>query len=187
MAMNVVVKPTRMTVEEFHDWVRASPSRPRHELRDGIPYAMMSPERARHVRAKHRVCVALEQATSSSALEVLGDGMSIRIDDWTVYEPDACVSAVPVPDDAVFVTEPLLVAEVLSPATGPVDTGLKLADYFRVATTSDYLVIDALRRVVIHHRRAAGGPIETRVASDGELILGIGVRLSVKAIFAPRA
>lgn len=77
----------------------------------------------------------------------------------------------------------MLVAEVLSPSSGANDTGLKLGDYFRVPSTSDHLVVDSARRVVMHHRRTEDGGIATRIFSEGDLSLGIGLAVPVATVF----
>ena len=61
--------------------------------------------------------------------------------------------------------------EVLSPSTKHVDTGQKLAGYFRIPSLQHYLIVDPSRPVVIHHRRGTGDLIETRIASGGQLDL----------------
>lgn len=71
---------------------------------------------------------------------------------------------------------------MLSPRTSNIDTGAKLAGYFRVRTVQHYLVVDALHRTVLHHRRGSSEAIETRIVREGALVLdppGIG--------FDPRA
>lgn len=51
----------------------------------------------------------------------------------TTYEPDALVRCgPPLPDDAVTLTEPVIVVEVLSPSTRANDAGAKLEDYVRL-------------------------------------------------------
>jgi Uma2 family endonuclease len=47
----------------------------------------------------------------------------------------------------------VIVVEVLSPSTQSVDSGEKLADYFRVASIQHYLIVRARRREIIHHWR----------------------------------
>ena len=71
--MNEMLKQQRMTVDEFIPWAMAQP-RGRYELIDG-EVVMMGPERLIHVRA----------------CEAMGDGVTVRIDERTAYEPDALV------------------------------------------------------------------------------------------------
>ena len=76
--------------------------------------------------------------------------------------------------------DPLIVVEVLSPSTRGYDTGAKLMGYFLVPSLRHYLIVDAGREVVLHHRRADAGAIETRIVGFGAIDLdppGLSVTL----------
>jgi Uma2 family endonuclease len=61
------------------------------------------------------------------------DGMTLRVDETTAFEPDAAVYRGEEMDAApIEVPSPVIVAEVLSPATRHVDLPAKLAGYPRV-------------------------------------------------------
>jgi Uma2 family endonuclease len=103
--------------EEFCRW--AEGQRGRYERIAGEPVAM-SREHKEHVRLKNRVWSALDRAIQTADLpcEALGDGVTIEIDDDTDYKPDAVVNCGRLaPGKAVAVTNPVVVVEVLSPAT----------------------------------------------------------------------
>jgi len=174
----------QMTVDEFLAWAEGRPGR--HELVNGVVFAM-SPERARHARTKFSVQDALKQAIRRAGVpcEMFPDGMTVRVDGRTAYEPDALVRCGPrLPGDAVEVPDPVVVVEVLSPSTGRVDAGAKLAGYFQVPSVAHYLIVDPDRRIVIHHRRG-DGLIETRIAGDGVLTLDPpGLVVAVEALLA---
>jgi Uma2 family endonuclease len=175
----------RMTVAEFLAWAEHQPGR--HELVDGEVYAM-SPQRARHTRTKYRVQNALDRAIDAAGLpcEMLADGMTVQVDADTAYEPDASVQCgASIADDAITATHPEIVVEVPSPSTGHVDTGQKLAGYFRVPSVMHYLIVDPRKAMVIHHRRRADDLMETRIASAGILDLHPpGLRIPVAEFFA---
>ncbi|WP_428490080.1 Uma2 family endonuclease [Rhodopila sp.] len=146
--------PPRLTREEFHRWAEGRTGR--YERVGGEPVAM-SPERVQHVRIKSRVWAALDRAIRAAGLdcEALADGVTIEVDEETDYEPDAVVNCGPrLSPDATSATNPVVVVEVLSPSTQSVDSGEKLADYFRVATIQHYLVVRARRQEIIHHWRS---------------------------------
>jgi Uma2 family endonuclease len=164
--------PGRMTVDEFLAWAMAQPEG-RFELVDGTVVAM-APERAGHARLKSEVWLALRDGIKSAGLpcEALPDGMTVKIDEHTAYEPDAQVHCGErLADDTVIVPAPVIVVEVLSPSTATRDTGAKLADYFRLASLQHYLIVRTDRPTVIHHRRGDGDVIETRVVTAGSLQL----------------
>lgn len=175
----------RMTADEFLVWAEGRPGR--HELADGEVFSM-SPERVRHAVTKFAAQTALRAAIRAGRLpcEMLPDGLSVRVDDRTVFEPDALVHCgARLDPDATTVSEPLIVVEVLSPSTKHVDTGFKFQGYFRLPSVQHYLILDTERRTVIHHRRGAGELIETRIAAVGELFLDPpGLTIGVGSLFA---
>ena len=175
----------RMTVDEFLRW--AAGREGRYELVDGRIVAM-APERAVHVRVKLRIAEALDRAVRRAGVdcEVFTDGLTVRIDELTAYEPDALVHCGPrLPDDALEAPRPVVLVEVVSPSSGAVDRGRKLVDYFRLPSLQHYLVLDPDRRVVVHHERT-GGDIRTRILGDGRLRLDPpGIELDVTELFPP--
>jgi Uma2 family endonuclease len=159
-----------MTVDEFLAWAEGRPGR--YELVEGEVFAM-SPERARHARAKAAAFNALAHAVrkSGTPCEAFADGMTVRVDQRTAYEPDAVVHCGErLDDDAVEVANPVVVVEIVSPGSARVDAGAKLTGYFRVASVQHYLLIDTVRGLLIHHRRTPD-VIETRIVSEGVLRL----------------
>jgi Uma2 family endonuclease len=132
----------QMTVDEFLSWAEGREGR--WELHDGVP-VMMSPERAVHGRVKFRAAKALDGAVTTAHLpcEVFTDGMAIRIDARTAYEPDASVVCGPqAPPDAIEIDNPIIVMEVLSPSTAAIDHCRKLSGYFSLVSVQQYLILD---------------------------------------------
>lgn len=171
---------TDFTADAFFVWAADRPGR--FELSDGRIVAM-APERVAHARAKLRAVNALAGAIAAKALgcEAMTDGVSVRIDDRTVYEPDALVRCgPPTPDDAIEISDPLVAVEILSPSSRGLDTGLKLAGYFRLPSLRHYLVVNADGRTVLHHRRDDSGAIGVEIVREGALALeppGLAIRL----------
>ncbi len=175
----------KMTVDEFLAWAEEQPGR--HELADGLVYAM-SPERLGHADAKYAVQTALKQAIGQARMpcHVVPDGVTVRIDDTTAYEPDAQLYCGPrLSPLALEIPAPLIVVEVLSPSTGRYDRHHKLTGYFAVASIHHYLIVNLDRRVVIHHARD-GDEIRTRILGSGLLRLNPpGLDLAVEDLLAP--
>lgn len=98
--------------------------------------------------------------------------MAVEVDSQTIYEPDALVRCgPPLPDDAVKITDPVIIVEVLSPSTRARDAGAKLADYFRLSSVKHYLIVRTEDHTIIHHARDEDGSIGTRVIRSGPLRL----------------
>jgi Uma2 family endonuclease len=84
-------KLSRLTADEFLAWAQEQP-RGRFELAGGEVVAM-APERVEHARAKLAATLALRTGLLAGGLpcEAIIDGVAVRIDDLTVYEPDVIV------------------------------------------------------------------------------------------------
>jgi Uma2 family endonuclease len=176
----------RMTADEFLDWAMAQPEGTRYELVAGEVVAR-APERAGHGRAKLAAVDALRAAVALAGLpcEAFVDGMAVRVDGTTIYEPDVLLRCgPPVADDCVEIADPVIVVEVLSPSSRSKDTGGKLDDYFRLPSVRHYLIVKIANRTVIHHRRDDAGALQTRILRDGTLELRPpGLAVEVAALF----
>lgn len=134
-------------------------------------------ERAAHAAMKGDVYVALRNtiARRGAPCHALPDGMAVRIDATTVYEPDAQVYRGPkLLPDALLVENPMIVVEIVSPSSGRNDASRKLAGYFSLASVSHYLIVDPDERLVIHHQRAEGGEggkVLTSILREGAVTL----------------
>ena len=175
---------TLMTVDEFLGWAEDRDGR--FELIDGRPVAM-APERAAHLEAKAQVWSALERAIGRARLPCTAfpSGATVRVSARTAFEPDALVYCGPrLPPDAIEIPNPVIVVEVLSEGTAAHEHGIKLSGYFSLPSVTHYLILDPERRTLIHHRRAAGDVIETRILTAGPLRLDPpGLELKVEEVF----
>jgi len=174
-----------MTATEFLTWQETQAGDQRHELLSGEAIAM-APERNRHNLVKTACHRALEDGVRAAGLDctVLGDGASVVVSDNDVYEPDALVQCgAPIDLDATTVPTPTILVEVLSPSTSGVDAGGKLFGYFQLPSVEHYLIIDPVKRVIIHHARAGSG-VETALLREGIVRLNPpGIEFSVVSCF----
>jgi len=161
----------RMTVDQFLAWAEGQPGR--YELSNGAVYAM-SPEGSEHAETKGGVYVALLTGIRARGLPcyALPDGMTVRIDDATAYEPDALVyCGEKLARGSVEVPNPVIVVEVLSRSTRHIDAGAKLAGYFRLPSVAHYLIVDPNQPLIVHHARSIGEAIVTHVVRTGSITL----------------
>jgi Uma2 family endonuclease len=176
--------PELMTVDEF--LATAGERDGRWEIEDGVAYAM-APERLDHARVKLATVIALSAAIRRAGLpcEAVPDSVAVRITARTAYQPDALVYCGPrLPPETREVSSPVIVVEVLSPSTEGRDTYTKLIGYFSRPSVAHYLLIHPRDRSVVHHKRAEGGLIETRILYDGPLKLDPpGLDLTVAELF----
>lgn len=175
-----------MTSEQFLAWSQSQETG-RFELHEGQIVAM-SPERAEHVEVKFNVTSALKAAITRAGLPCFAyiDGLAVRIDETTTFEPDAMVvCGEKVPGDALAATSPVIVVEVLSPSTGYNDLGPKLEGYFRVPSIQHYLIVDLQTRHIIHHKRGQSDALETRINAKGAIQLDPpGLEINAEDVFA---
>jgi hypothetical protein len=126
--------PARMTADQFIAWAMERPETEHHEFSDGVVFAM-APERAAHARAKLHLAVGLAAAIQAAGApcEASVDGLSVVVDEATVYEPAVLVRCGAKLDGAaVRISDPMIVVEIISQSSRGRDTGVKLADYFRL-------------------------------------------------------
>lgn len=185
-------KPLRMDADTFIAWALEQDGR--FELVAGRVVEAAA-ERVAHNRTKAETWRALHDAVRAADLpcEVYTDGMAIRVDDATVYEPDASLRCgEPLDDDATLFSDPVVVVEVLSPSTRAVDVGAKLSDYFRLPSLRHYLILRTDSRTAIHHARGEDGAIATAilVAKEGKGTITLdppGVTIDLAAVFGEDA
>jgi Uma2 family endonuclease len=122
---------------------------------------------------------------SGRPCHVLSDGVTIRIDGMTAYEPDALVyrgQERPLSD--VEVPDPVILVEVLSPSTRQIDASIKLTGYFRLPSVAHYLIVDPAEPMIVHHSRKPGEEIVTRVVTEGTIRLDPpGLQLALADIY----
>ena len=175
----------RMTVDEYLAWAEGQPGR--YELCDGTVYAM-SPEGAGHAKVKGAVHGALVAGIRARRLpcQALPDGMTVRVDAATAYEPDALVyCGQEVAPSALEIPNPVVVVEVLSPSTRRIDTSAKVVGYFRLPSVAHYLILDPTQPVILRHTRGTGETILTRIVREGIIMLDPpGMELAVADVYA---
>jgi Uma2 family endonuclease len=156
-----------MTVDEYLAWSERQTEKCRTELINGQVVAM-APELVLHNRIKGAIYIALRAAVAAARLpcEVMTDGVTVRIDEHTAYEPDALIYCGDrLPGHTLIVPNPMVIAEVLSPATAHTDTSAKLIGYFKVPSVAHYLIVDPDALTVTHYVRDRtprvlnGGPL----------------------------
>ena len=172
MSASVATAKPRMTVEEYLDWSRTLPDTARYELYDGVPVAMAG-DSLRHNLTKLALARALQDAVGAAGLPcvVFTDGVNVKIDTHDARIPDCSVQCTPLGDLDAMLVEPVILAEVTSRSSEKDDTGIKLADYFKVASVRHYLIIRPDQGVIVHHDRRADDDIRTALVRAGRLTL----------------
>lgn len=176
------------TAESFVEWAEGREGR--YELVKGEVVAQAS-ELVVHAKVKFAISVALFEAIkrSGAPCHFLPDGVAVKVGASTVYEPDALVyCGQELPAHTLLVEDPTIVVEVLSPSTGRNDVTRKLIGYFGLPSVIHYLIVDPDDAHVIHHQRAEGGEIRTRIFREGKVRLDPpGLEFELSQIYAAAA
>jgi Uma2 family endonuclease len=175
----------RMTVDEFLVWAEGQQGR--WELYNGVPYAMPA-ERTRHAKGKFAVQTALLRGIRKAGLpcHMLPDGVGVRISRHVMHVPDASVyCGEELPDDAIEVPNPVIVAGVLSPSTRKFDETVKRDGYFSLPSVQHYLIFDPEGPPVIYYSRQGDGTPARSLVHDGPLTLSPpGIEVGIAEMFA---
>jgi Uma2 family endonuclease len=134
------------TVAEYFDL--ELPADTRHEYRHGAVIAMTGGTPA-HNEIISNLLVLLKLALKKQPYGVFASDQRLWIPERQIYTyPDVMVIARPLELQAGrkdTVTNPVLIAEVLSPSTAAYDRGEKFAAYRTIPTLKEYLLIDQER------------------------------------------
>lgn len=163
----------RMTSDEFIAWAMEQPETKHYELFDGEILGM-APERSGDALTKFHISRRLADLVEAAKLPrvVYPDGMAVEIDDHSVYEPDALVRwGAPLAPNAVKLSDPIIVVDVLSPSTSARDVGANLVGYFQLPSLRHYLIVRYENRTIVHHERGDDGVIVTRIVREGPILL----------------
>ena len=132
----------RMTLAEFLRWEDGTDIR--YELLAGQPVAM-APPAPPHGFLAARLCARIEGALQSRrpCMVQIEAGIARPDRDDTCYVADLAVTCKSPRSGEQLISDPVLIAEVLSPTTGLHDRHTKVADYRRILSVEEILLIDS--------------------------------------------
>jgi Uma2 family endonuclease len=161
----------RMTLAEFLEWDDGTDTR--FELIDGQPRVMAPPSIEAHGTIIANLARHVGNHLKPPCRMVVGAGVVPvdRADTW--YHADLVVTCTPAERGLRMVREPRLVVEVLSPSTAAHDRGLKLADYRRIASVEQILMVASEDRHVEAWRRIADGWTVHDLIGEATLALAV--------------
>lgn len=168
--MNVIASPDtlpRMNPEQYLAYEQAQAVR--HELVDGYLYAMTGGS-DRHEEIALNLAAVLRMHLRGTGCRVYKGDLKIRVAD-DFYYPDMFVRCGKERGDPYFKTDPILIAEVLSPGTQRYDRGDKRLAYFSLPSLQEYVLIAQDRLRVEIYRRGAVDPCERLERADDLLRL----------------
>jgi Uma2 family endonuclease len=145
----------RMTLAEFLAWDDGTETP--YELINGAPRGM-APAYPRHGliqrNAGNAILDRIGRGKPCRVYDNAGVALTMRGDD-RYYIPDVTMSCEALGDD-LYLREPRLIVEVLSPSTGRDDKAVKVPHYCALPTVEEVWLIDSQRALVLVWQRRNG-------------------------------
>ncbi len=175
-------RDARMGVAEYRVWVEARPDAERWELLDGQP-VLMAPASERHQTIVYNLLRRIGDLADARGCRAL-PGLAIlstAMDDFAPI-PDLVVRCGPPLADG-YASDPLLIAEVLSPATLVKDRGLKVDFYLSVPSLQSFLIVYQREPRIELWRRVEGWEMQALGPGDVIDLPELGGQVPVSAIY----
>lgn len=170
----------RMTAAEFLDWDRSQTTR--HEFVQGEVFAMAGGEDRNDLVAGN-LYMALRQHLRGSPCRVFGSDVKLHVEVAdSFFYPDVMVTCSAADAaDRLIKRDPLLLVEVLSPATAAFDRGDKFAAYRLLPGLAELLLVDVDRQRCDLYRKGADGLWVLHPSEPGQGVHLASVSLGVSA------
>ena len=176
-----------LSEQEFLDSELSSPVK--REYVAGRVFAMVGVSRAHNLTTMN-IAAALRERLKGGPRKVFIADIRVRVQRaQAYYYPDVVVTCDPADADDYQVTRPVLIVEVLSPATEAIDRREKLLAYQTLDSLKKYVLVSQERRRVEVVRRGEGGSwwqdtIDETDAEAAEIRLeSVGVALMLPQIY----
>ena len=160
----------------------------RHEFVDGEAFAMAGGT-PRHSKLKTNLVRHVGNGLDRGPCQPYDSDLKIRVPDTGLASyPDLAVICGPIlrdEEDRNAVTNPTLLAEVLSPSTEGWDRGGKFSHLQRLPTLRHYVLVSADTQQVEHFERQADGSWRYTRHTEGEVAFSdLGFSLSLADLYA---
>ncbi len=178
--MNVALRRT-MTLEDFLIWEAEQPER--YEF-DGLQPVAMDDGTVAHTVIGMNVIVEMNSRLRGKQCRVYGPSLKILVAGRVRY-PDAFVACSPIVNDATWLTEPVVVFEVLSKSTALTDQTTKNAEYRATSSIQRYVMLSQESVSANVYERSGDQWIGTLVtAPDAVLAMPeLGVELPLAVLY----
>ena len=174
-----VSKP--MTLAEFLVWEERQPLR--HEF-DGVrPVAMTGGTRA-HAIIQANLAIAIGGRLRGGPCRFYGSDLKIRTGDDHIRYPDGFVACTSGESTSTVVSDPVVIFEVLSPATAAVDRIVKAREYQATPSVQRYVMLEQDRIGATVYARAGDSWTHEILIAESMLALSeIGVGLPLAELY----
>ncbi len=166
--------PEPVTIEEFDAFVTAQADTAIFELVDGVIIMMSNPTET-HEQIASNIGAPLKLAMDARGCRTYLGGMRVQRSDnprdGDKTKPDIVVRCGP-RASGTYITDPLIIVEVLSPTTMDIDRGRKLEFYKSLPTVRHIVLAYQDQMRVEHYRRSEHGfDLEVLITPDSTLTL----------------
>ncbi len=174
----------KLTLEAFLEWENAQEVR--NEFYRGDIFAMVGARRS-HGTVVSNLVRHLGNALDGSPCRVFHEGMKVQVADEAILYPDVFVTC----DQADLTTDmifkaPMLVIEVLSPATEGYDRSQKFALYRRLSSLREYVLINPETLRIESFTRGVDGLFVLHDMSENDALQfrSLEISVPVKSVFS---
>jgi Uma2 family endonuclease len=180
--MGQAAEKIRMSAQDFLGWDATQVQR--HEFVRGEVFAMAGAGEA-HVMVAGNLYMQLRQHLAGTPCRTFITDMKLRVEAADAYfYPDVMVTCSPADAaDPMIKREPVLLVEVLSPATAACDRGDKFAAYRQLPTLRELLLVDTDSRRCDLYRKGEDGLWVLHPFEPGQAVALASVSLEI----APQA
>jgi Uma2 family endonuclease len=183
-----VVKLGTMTIGEFDRFVEDAPEGVEYELVDGTPMLMGNPTQV-HEQIVSNIVAPLHTAMKPKGCSAFAGNMRVQASDDSSsknkFKPDVMVRCGPIiPSN--YVTDPIVIVEVLSPSTMDRDRGVKLEFYKELASVQHIVFAYSDSPRIEHYVRTdTAWERKVLLAPEDKLELGaVGFEMDLDEIYS---
>jgi Uma2 family endonuclease len=174
--MSFFRKNELLSVDEYLEAEKQSQAK--HEYVRGHVYATVGASRA-HNTLSLSLASRLLNHLHGSGCDVFVSDMKVRIGD-IFYYPDVVVSCSKADLNPYFITEPALIAEVLSPATEAADRLDKRLVYQSLGSLKEYVLVSQdQRKVEVYRRSGTSWDLEAYSGQDVLRLTSVDFSVSI--------
>lgn len=171
-----------LSVHEFLAWDDGADMR--YQLLRGL-VTMMAPPQAVHGALVARLASQLSSRLPRPCSSITEAGIKQPHRNDTYYQADLAVTSRPLERGEIYLQEPALVVEVLSPSTESTDRLLKLDDYRLIPSITDILFVSSMRVQVEHwHRQGDVWLVATRGPGERIELTSFAISIELDTLYA---
>jgi Uma2 family endonuclease len=174
---------TPWTQEEFFAWAAAQEER--YEF-DGFAPIAMTGGTVNHNIITQNIHAALRIRLRGSACRPLGPDVGVATVGDAIRYPDALVTCAELTGEALIAPNPVVVFEVVSASSGPIDRIIKVREYAAVPSIQRYVILESSSIGLVVYSRGEHDQLWTAVpltAEDRLEIPEIGIGIPVSEFY----